>query len=157
VNGHRYDGGRLSSEQKDLRLWYSHLLRLINEPAFRRGEFMGLNPANKDNPRFGRLPGEDSSGHWLYAFLRVEASGSQRFLVVANLHGSQTLTGIRITFSPEAVAALGAAKGNASLRFRDRLALAQPLSVKTTASVLRSQGLDLPALAPLTAYYFELE
>jgi hypothetical protein len=29
--------------------------------------------------------------------------------------------------------------------------------VKTTASVLRSQGLDLPALAPLTAYYFELE
>ncbi len=157
VNGHRYDGGRLSSEQKDLRLWYGHLLGLINGPAFRRGEFMGLNPVNKDNPRFGRLAGEDSSGHWLYAFLRYDAAGSQRFLVVANLHSRQTLTGVRITFSPEAVAALGAAKGNGSLRFKDRLALAQPLNVKTTASVLRSQGLDLPALTPLTAYYFELE
>ena len=67
VNGHRYDGGRLSPEQKELRAWYARLLKLTDEPAFRRGEFIPLNRANGGNPRFGRLPGETASGHWLYA------------------------------------------------------------------------------------------
>jgi len=157
VNGHRYDGGRLAAEQKELRAWYAHLLGLTNEPAFRRGEFTPLNGANKDNPRYGRLPGETASGHWLYAFLRHEAASGQRFLVVANLHGKQTLRDVRITFPPEAIGAMGVAAGDTRLEFVDRLATHEPLRLKTTASALRKDGLDLPPLAPLTAYYFELQ
>jgi hypothetical protein len=77
VNGHRYDGGGLSEAQRQLRAFYTRLLGVIGEPAFRHGEFFPLNPANRDNPRFGRLPGEAASGHWLYAFLRHDrVSGS---------------------------------------------------------------------------------
>ena len=86
VNGHRYDGGRLSPEQKALRDFYGRLINLVGEPAFQDGEFFPLNPANHDNPSFGRLPGEQASGHWLYAFLRYDISTEQRFLIVANLH-----------------------------------------------------------------------
>jgi glycosidase len=157
VNGHRYDGGRLAAEQKELRAWYAHLLKLTSEPALRRGEFTSLNRANNGNPRFGPLPGETASGHWLYAFLRHEAVGGQRFLIVANLHGKQTLRDIRITFPPEAIAALGAATGDAPIEFRDRLAVKEPLQVKTTASALRERGLDVPPLPPLTACYFEVK
>jgi glycosidase len=155
VNGHRYDGGRLTAQQKDLRAWYARLLQLTEEPAFRRGEYLPLNRANVNNVRFGRLPGETASGHWLYAFLRYE-SGGQRFLVVANLHGQQTLQDVRILFPSEAVAALGATAGDNPIEFWDRLAARKPLRMKTTASALRENGLDLPPLPPLTACYFEV-
>jgi hypothetical protein len=157
VNGHRYDGGRLPSEQRDLRAWYAHLLKLTDAPAFRHGEFLPLNRANGSNPRFGRLPGETASGHWLYAFLRHDPRSRQRFLVVANLHGRQALRDVRITFPQEAIQALGAATGDAALEFHDRLATLAPLGVQTTASVLRERGLDMPLLPPLTACYFELQ
>lgn len=156
VNGHRYDGGRLTPQQKELREWYAHLLKLTNEPALQRGEFISLNRANSQNPQFGRLSGETASGHWLYAFLRHEKAGGQRFLIVANLHGRQTLRDIRITLPPEAVAALGVATGDAKIEFCDRLAAKEPLRVTTTASALRENGLDIPALLPLTACYFEV-
>jgi hypothetical protein len=34
VNNHRYDGGRLSAEQRELRAFYGRLLRLVGEPLF---------------------------------------------------------------------------------------------------------------------------
>ena len=156
VNGHHYDGGRLSDEQKQLRAWYAHLLSLTDEPALRHGEFIPLNRANGDNSRYGRLPGETASGHWLYAFLRHDAASRQSVLVVANLHGKETLRDIRILLPPQAVTALGLATGNAKLEFRDRLAAKNPLQLKTTARALREGGLDLPPLPPLAAAYFEL-
>ena len=96
VNDHRYDGARLSDAQKDLREFYARLLRLVGEPAFRDGDFHALNPANIHNEHFGRLPGEPASGHWLYAFLRCDAASGQRFLVVANLHPTETLRTVRV-------------------------------------------------------------
>jgi hypothetical protein len=57
VNGHRYDGGRLSPQQKELRAFYGRLLKTCGEPAFADGEFFPLNGANKDNGAFGRLGG----------------------------------------------------------------------------------------------------
>ncbi len=98
VNGHRYDCARLSSTQRELRDFYARLLHLVGEPAFRDGEFIALNPANIHNEHFGRLPGEPASGHWLYAFLRVDAASGHCFLVVANLHPTQSLqrVGIRL-------------------------------------------------------------
>jgi hypothetical protein len=37
------------------------------------------------------------------------------------------------------------------------LAAQEPLRLRTTASSLREQGLDIPPLPPLTAYYFEVK
>jgi glycosidase len=157
VNGHRYDGGHLAPEQKELRAWYAHLLKLTTEPAFRRGEFLPLNRANGANPRYGRLTGETASGHWLYAFLRHDPKSGQRFLVAANLHGRETLHDVRISFPPEAIRALRLAEGNVAITFQDRLASSAPTQVATTASAVRTQGLDLPPLPPLNACYFELK
>ena len=96
VNDHRYDGARLSDAQKKLREFYTRLLRLVGEPAFRDGDFHALNPANIHNAHFGRLPGEPASGHWLYAFLRCDAASGQRFLVVANLHPTETFRAVHV-------------------------------------------------------------
>jgi len=63
---------------------YSRLINLAGN-RFRDGKFFPLNPANRENERFGRLPGEQASGHWLYAFF-ARSVDRPAFLVVANLH-----------------------------------------------------------------------
>ena len=156
VNCHRYDGGGLSPEQRALRTFYGRLLKLSREPAFAAGEFLPLNGANRDNPHFGRLPGETASGHWLYAFLRHDPVSGQVFLVVANLHGKTALRDVRIRFSPAALAALGSMPTNGSIEFRDRLASRLALRVRTTGPTLREEGLALAELPPLGAWYFEV-
>jgi glycosidase len=55
VNGGKFDGGRLSDEQKSLREWYGKLIRATQAPAFTRGEFYG---PSHENP----------SGHPMRAF-----------------------------------------------------------------------------------------
>src|SRR5438105_3103690 len=72
VNDHKYDGGRLSDDQKRLRTFYSRLMNILGEPAFRDGNFIPLNSANRDNAKFGRIGNEPASGHWLYSFLRYD-------------------------------------------------------------------------------------
>jgi hypothetical protein len=155
VNGHRYDGGRLSNEQRNLRAWYARLLKATDQPAFRKGEFLRLNQANIDNPRFGRLAGESASGHWLYAYLRHDAGSGQCFVVIANLHGKEPMTDVTLRLTPEALAALGVSQENNKLRFIDRLASGTALRLATTAQALRESGLCVPRLEPLTACYFE--
>lgn len=102
TNGGRFDGARLSPEQKELRAWYGGLLGELKKPAFTKGEFYGLNHANNDNPAFGRVGGETASGHWLYAFLRRDPETRQAYLVVANFHGSETLKGVRLKIPDDA-------------------------------------------------------
>ena len=97
VNGHRYDGARLSPKQRELRAYYGRLLKLLQQPALRDGEFLPLNGLNTTNPRFGRLPNEPASGHWLYAFLRTDSRSGQTFLVAANLHATSTLDDVIIS------------------------------------------------------------
>ncbi len=151
VNGHRYDGARLSPQQKALRQFYGKLLHLVGEPAFRDGEFYPLNGANKDNAAFGRLD-ENASGHWLYAYVRADAPSGSRFLVVANLHRSETLRDVRVCFSPEAFAALGRVQD--SVQFLDRLSGLAPITVPS-ADFRAESGITIPALPPLTTAYFE--
>lgn len=103
VNGCRFDGGQLSPEQRELRDFYARLLALVGEPAFRDGEFFALNYANVDEPGFGRLPGETASGHWLYAFLRIDRKTKQIFLIVANLYPNTSFENIRIRLPKEAL------------------------------------------------------
>ena len=107
VNRHRYDGGRLSFQQKALREFYRRLIQLVGEPAFRDGDFFSLNPANHENPHFGRLPGESVSGHWIYGFLRYDTTSRQRFLVLANLHPTISLENVRVILPLPALQFLG--------------------------------------------------
>ena len=102
TNGGKFDGGRLSPEQKDLRKWYGDLLVELKKPAFVSGDFYGLNHANNDNLAFGRVGGETASGHWFYAFLRRDPQSKQAYLVVANFSGSETLKGVRIKIPDDA-------------------------------------------------------
>lgn len=155
VNGGRYDGGRLSAAQRELRDWYARLVVLCGEPALALGEFLPLNPANIDNPGYGRLPGEPASGHWLYSYVRHHPGSGQSLLVVVNLHPVVALSGVRIRLTADAVAALGTQAGNRPVQFVDRLAASDPVVVRTDAEALRTAGLSLPSLPPLGAWYLE--
>ena len=153
VNGGKFDGGRLSAEQKALRSWYGKLIRATRAPAFTIGEFHGLNHANKDNPDFGRLPGETASGHWLYAFLRHDAKSGASFLVVANLHGTETLRGVRIRIPSRTQAFLGR-EHDATWTFTDRLD--SSWSDRATRDGLEQSGVALPDIAPCSALLLEI-
>ena len=154
VNGHRYDGGRLAPEQKKLREFYARLLALVGEPAFRDGECFRLNYANKENERFGRVGGETASGHWLYAYLRFDAKTGQRFVVLANLHRSETLRDVQIRLPREAVAFLQMPTQPA-LKPVERLA-----ETKTALSLHGAEDgamlLRVAEVPPLTPFYIEL-
>ena len=151
VNGKKFDGGRLSPQQKELRAFYGRLLKTCGERAFSDGEFFPLNGVNKDNDAFGRL-GEHASGHWLYAYVRSDRSSGSSYLVVANFHRTETMRNVRLRFSDQARASLSFSIGDYD--FTDKVgglpALRIPPQDFTGAGIL------LPALPPLSASYFEI-
>jgi glycosidase len=155
VNDHRYDGGRLSPEQISLRQFYGRLVNLVGEPAFADGKFFPLNPANRDNPHFGRLPGEEASGHWGYAFLRYDPTSKQRFLVVANLHPRVTFHDVRVLLPEPALKFLNL-DAKTKICAHDRLS-DQPVEITSGGSTPGAAEASLAELPSLTACYFELE
>jgi glycosidase len=158
VNGQRYDGGRLSPEQKALRAFYGRLINLVGEPAFQDGEFFPLNPANHDNPGFGRLPGEQASGRWLYAFLRYDQATQQRFLVVANLHPANPVRDVCVLLSETAIRFLGLGETASDTRvtFTDRLAPSPSFQIASTIAEASNTGISISEILPLTPLYLEL-
>jgi glycosidase len=154
VNGKKFDGGGLSIEQAELRKFYSKLLNLVNEPAFRSGDFIPFSEANKDNPAYGRLDGESASGHWLYSFLRSDRATGQSYLVVVNLHPKQSMEKVRVLFPKEALPKLPSEGGQ--LVFTEKLSSAEPLKIEAPAEKLIGDGLEIPSIPPLTPYYFEI-
>ena len=156
ANEHSYDGAKLSDDQKDLRDKYGRILTLINEPAFRDGAFFPLNPANNRNPNFGQATNESAGGHWLYAFLRYDPISRQRFLVAVNLHPKDGLKGTRLFVPSDAMNFLNLAPDEKiTLRLTERLAGDWEI-ILNGSSLASSEGLALPALEPLTAYFFEI-
>ncbi|HEY1582029.1 MAG TPA: alpha-amylase family glycosyl hydrolase [Chthoniobacterales bacterium] len=155
TNEHRYDGGKLSLEQKSLREIYRRLLGLTNEPAFHDGGFFGLNPANNQNPSFGQAGVEPASGHWLYAFLRFDRTSGQRFLVVVNLHPKEEMKTIHVRFPEAAIAFLHFSPNEKKLKLEEKLSGRKRFSVDISTLAER-EGLALPPLAPLTACFFEI-
>lgn len=153
VNGGKFDGGRLSAEQKSLREWYAKLIRATKARAFNDGEFYGLNHANKENPHFGRVGDESVSGHWLYAFLRRDGKSGQAFLVIANFHGSETLRGVNIRIPHDARMFLGLS-GYENWSFSDRLDSGWIGSAACNA--LEQDGLALPDLSPCSVLLLEI-
>ncbi|MCX6934652.1 MAG: hypothetical protein NTZ01_00405, partial [Verrucomicrobia bacterium] len=155
MNGGKYDGGALSAEQKELRAFYGRLLRSLHHPALAQGNFYPLNPANRENPTYGRFDGNRESGRWLYSFLRYDPVARQSVLVVANLHPGKTFSGVKLKLSTESVAAL-TLPIDTTLSGTDLLASAQPASISCPAKDLISTGFSLPDLPPLSAFYFDL-
>jgi len=153
VNGGKYDGGRLSAEQKELRAWYAALLRVMREPAFTQGVFYGLNHANKENPEFGRLDGEYPSGHWLYAYLRRDPRSHQAFLVVANFHPLLAIEGARVWVPEDAQMFLGRSSEDV-LRFSDRLVT--DWDCECRREELADAGLCLPCMPACSALVLEI-
>ncbi|MCW1885962.1 alpha-amylase family glycosyl hydrolase [Luteolibacter flavescens] len=153
VNGGKFDGGRLSDEQKALRDWYGALIRLMKEPAFTTGEFYGLNHANKENPGYGRLDGETTSGHWLYSYLRQDKATGQSFLVVANFNGWHAIEGATLRLPENALEWLGVTEAG-QLGFADRLGSGWETSFATAP--LPHDGLPLPRLDPLSSLVIEV-
>ncbi|HEX8897309.1 MAG TPA: alpha-amylase family glycosyl hydrolase, partial [Chthoniobacterales bacterium] len=139
VNGHKFDGARLSPEQKQLREFYSRLINLVGEPAFRDGKFFPLNLANRDNPHFGRLPGEAASGHWLYAFLRYDPASEQRFAVIANLHPTIRFEEVVVSLPDSAVQFLNFPH-QADCKLVDR--------VGDSIAIRTREGISVPKIAP---------
>jgi glycosidase len=156
ANDHKYDGARLSPPQKSLRAFYARLINLAAEAAFRDGKFYALNSANHHNPPFGRLPGEEASGHWLYAFLRYDVSSGQRFLVVANLHPAISFQNVRVLLPGAALKFLDLDQRPADtmLKLMERLGERGSGAVATIGDVT-SSGLPIAELPSLSAFYFE--
>ncbi|MDB6152697.1 MAG: glycoside hydrolase superfamily [Chthoniobacteraceae bacterium] len=153
VNDHRYDGGGLSESQNELRKFYSRLLNIVGESAFRDGGFFPLNPCNILNARYGRLSGESASGHWLYAFMRYEDAGGQRFLVIANLHPSESLRDVHVWLPMEALEFLNLpADQGASLT---ECLSSEPRRVIHIQAL--GDGVAVGDIPPLTPLYFELQ
>jgi glycosidase len=149
------DGSPLSIEQKELRAFYGRTLQSLTHPALAQGNFYPLNPANKSNSAYGRLPGETTSGHWMYSFLRNDPVNQKSVLVAVNLHPTQTLSGVRCLLSKESATALALPNG-ATLTGIDLLASSNPATFSAPADTLTTQGMSLPDLPPFSSYYFDL-
>ncbi len=94
VNAYQFDGGRLDNYQKNLREWYVALFTLLSKPVFAEGRVYGLNHFNRENEKFGRLEGENCSGHWLYAFVRY--TEKEAIVMVINLHPTKHLRNVEV-------------------------------------------------------------
>ena len=151
VNGHAYDGGKLSDKQRELRNYYARLVAVCGESAFRDGQFYGLNGANLNNPEYGRVEGEEASGHWLYSFLRYDPASQQRFLIIANFHQRHSLSNVRVLLPGQALEFL-------NINGNSRLHLSECLSTNQSAVEITSvsDGICIPVIPPLTAYYFSI-
>jgi glycosidase len=150
VNGGSFDGAMLGPEQKAMRAWYSKLLKVVQAPAFTRGEFYGLNHFNKENPHFGRVGDVTSSGHWIYAFLRHDEQSGQSFLVIANFHGTETLRDVRIRIPRDAHRFLGRDDQKTWI-FSEQLE--KKWEGQIDGKLLDSQGLLIPDMPPTSALF----
>lgn len=162
VNGGAFDGGKLSGQQKSLRDFYRRLVTLTGEPAFRDGGLWLLNGANGNSRNFGRVEGDPSSGHWMHAYLRCDRASGQRFLVVANLHRSQSFRDVQVVLPKDALNWLGLPAGTEAeakqrLNFTDKLAASGGISGSVARGEASSSGLNLSELPPLSAAYLLLE
>ncbi len=77
VNNHKYDGGKLSIEQKKLRSQYAEILKFVNESdAVKNGEFFDLQYINREGQS------ENYNDKKIYSYLRF--TKNQKLLFVCN-------------------------------------------------------------------------
>ncbi|NJR43271.1 MAG: hypothetical protein HC767_12065 [Akkermansiaceae bacterium] len=148
VNDSKYDGGRLSDEQKELRSWYGKLVQVTQSCAFVQGEFYGLNHSNRENRKFGRVGNETVSGHWLYAFLRHDSTSGESFLVVVNFHGYEPMRDVVIDIPDHAWEFMGRSSSQ-KWSFVNRLD-------REWRGESTSGKIALPEMAPCSAMLLEI-
>lgn len=141
TNGGKYDGAMLTPAEQELRHFTAHLLTLLQHPALSKGDFYGLNWANKETPGFG-------SG--MYAFLRHCRKAKSTLLIVCNLNAKETAeTHIHIPQN----AMDWSAKKPGSYRFVPLLDTTTPITEIHSAEVLDA-GVPV-CLPPGHAHIFE--
>ncbi|WP_210465614.1 alpha-amylase family protein [Rufibacter roseolus] len=134
MNGGKFDGGKLTQDQKDLRAFYTKLLNLsTSREAIRKGKFYALTAESNDAPA------------GVYAYVRHTAQ--ERIMVLVNFNRQNT--NYSLTLPQTAIAAMDLdEKGTFILQ--DLLTDMPPLffqpSVKTSIT-----------LAPMSAHVFLLQ
>lgn len=92
VNERRYDGGRLSAPQKQLRGYFADLLNLCQHEAIRAGGYWGLKYFNRRS-NFADCADE------LYSYARFEPGSGQVLVIVTNFGQSATRGQLRVPSS----------------------------------------------------------
>lgn len=120
-NGGKYDGGKLTEKQKQLRQQYAAILNIAkNEPAITQGSFFDLMYTNEKNRFFNNRN--------QYAFLRKHKN--EVILVVANFtHSEQN---VWVNIPEDAFKALNI-KDNEAAMLKDLLTGTETISTLTTA------------------------
>jgi hypothetical protein len=154
MNNGKYDGGGLPELNRDLRAFYGRLLNSLTHPALAQGNFIPLNPANRENPAYHVADDKKENGRWLYSFLRYDPVSKRSLLVTANLHPKNAAPGVKVKFSEEATRLLALAP-EAAVTGSDLLS-AKPSTIKASAKDLTATGIALPELPPLSIAYFDL-
>ena len=145
VNDYRYDGGRLSEEQRQLRQFYQQLLNLSHEEAIAEGSFYDLYPHNYAHTE-GFTP-------QTYAFLRF--TDEQKLLVVTNLDAKHEQH-FALKIPRTALKAMGLSEeGTYELQdiFQSDISLTFPANEVTISE--DDQGIPL-ILAPLQSLVFTI-
>jgi glycosidase len=134
LNQGKFDGGKLSLEQKKLRDFYSRLLNLTSSSeALRGGRFYELQDANN--------LGKEYNQRHLYAYLRY--TDKQRLLVLVNFSADKAYRPA-INVPAEALTAMGL-DSKKFYTYTDLLNEGEPLN-----------GLNFP-IQPLSAHVFEIK
>lgn len=87
---------QLDQYQLDLEKDYKKILQMLSLDSIKKGSVYSLNHLNKNNPEFGRLEGEETSGKWIYSFIREYANN--KILIVVNLHPTHSFSHINIRY-----------------------------------------------------------
>ncbi len=153
VNGGKFDGGGLDEEAKALRSWYAKLFQLLKQPAFTKGNFYGLNQANIHNEKYGRVDGEEVSGHFFYSFLRHDQDSKQSYLVVVNFSPDKALQNVSVNIPAEAVEFCGL-QDRESVRAVGRFKDLKAATLGGKAECYRA--LEIELMPPLSAEFYEL-
>ncbi len=136
LNQGKFDGAKLSPEQRKLRDFYRRLLTLAgSSEAIRRGRFYELQDANNLGKQYDQ--------HRLYAYLRY--TDKQQVLVVVNFSPDKAYRP-ELIISPEAFQAMGIPNNaTAVYTYTDLLNGGQPLTALNES------------LEPLSAHVYELK
>ncbi|MGA0558578.1 alpha-amylase family protein [Larkinella sp. VNQ87] len=136
TNGGRFDGGKLTDDQKNLRKFYQQLNQLVNtSDAIRTGGFYDLQYVNNNGQSAGYDP------HRLFSYLRHSAK--QKLLIVCNFDREKTArTTVRIPAEAWKALKLDAGK---SYSFTDIFRT----KTKLKATALAGVPVELPPLGVL--------
>ncbi len=80
MNGGKFDGGRLSPEEKDLRDFYKRLLSFSTQSAALMGDYSSIHAYNREKT--------DNYNDKVFSFVRW--NGKERLLVVSNFDADQS-------------------------------------------------------------------